>query len=419
VKIIGLQVENIKKLRAIEIRPDSNLVQITGRNGSGKTSLLDAIYWAIAGERNIQAEPIRRGAESALIKLDLGEFRVTRKFSSKEDGDYTTSLTVENEAGTRMDKPQNVLNAIYGSLTFDPLLFLRDKAADQFNTLKGLVPEVDFNAIAAADRADREERTTVNRRAKELRAQAEGIVLPPGKVPAKVDLATLEKKLGDAAEHNTLVERRKAQRQAVMDRCETRTREIAEFRDMIAKLEALQAEDVALLESAEALPEPIDVTQVRADLEAARSGNAAAALAEQKASIEARARAAEEESAALTKKIEKREEEKQAAIAKAKMPVDGLGFGDECILLDGLPFEQASGARQLRVSVAIAAALNPTLRIIRITDGSLLDKDAMAWLEKFADESDMQVWIELVGDGPTGFVIENGHLASDEPEEAV
>ncbi len=42
-KIIKLQSENIKKLKAIEIKPDSNLIQITGANAQGKTSVLDSI----------------------------------------------------------------------------------------------------------------------------------------------------------------------------------------------------------------------------------------------------------------------------------------------------------------------------------------------------------------------------------------
>lgn len=47
-KIIALQAENVKRLVAIEIRPDGNLVQITGKNGAGKTSVLDCIWWALA-----------------------------------------------------------------------------------------------------------------------------------------------------------------------------------------------------------------------------------------------------------------------------------------------------------------------------------------------------------------------------------
>lgn len=419
-KVISLSVENLKKIIAVEIRPDGNLVQITGKNGMGKTSILDSIWFAMAGGRAIQAEPIRKGCEIALIKLDLGELKITRKFTAKEEGGFTTSITVENAAGTRLQSPQNVLDAVLGALTFDPLAVTRMKPSDQFDMFKGFVEGVDFAVLASEDKADFEERTTVNRRAKELRAQAEGIALPAGAVPKRVDVAALEQKLGDAADHNTALERRRNQRQAFVDSVAERRAELVELRERIAGLEQQIKEGDEKLAAAEVLPEAIDVADVRDALSVARQGNVVADSAARKASLEAQAKAAEEEALLLTRKMEKREADKQAAIAAAKMPVEGLGFAGETVTLDGFPFEQASAARQLRAAVAIAAAMNPKLRIIRISDGSLLDDDAMAWLGQFAEEQDMQVWIERVdGSGTVGFVIENGMLKSDEPEDSI
>jgi len=105
----------------------------------------------------------------------------------------------------------------------------------------------------------------------------------------------------------------------------------------------------------------------------------------------------------------KQEEEKAAKIAAAKMPVPGLSFGDGMVVLNGVPFDQASDAEQLRTSIAIAMALNPKLRVIRVRDGSLLDEESMKLLEQMADSKDYQVWIERVdGSGKVGFVLEDG-----------
>jgi recombinational DNA repair ATPase RecF len=60
-KIIELQAENVKRLRAVTITPEGNIVEISGRNGQGKTSVLDAIWWAVSGTTHIQAVPIRKG----------------------------------------------------------------------------------------------------------------------------------------------------------------------------------------------------------------------------------------------------------------------------------------------------------------------------------------------------------------------
>ena len=122
-KIIELRAENIKRLPAVNIRPDGNVVEITGKNGQGKTSVLDAIWWALEGKENIQAAPIRRGATEAHIKLDIGQLKVTRTFKAVDGGHYTTTITVENDEGARFPSPQKVLDSLLGELSFDPLAF--------------------------------------------------------------------------------------------------------------------------------------------------------------------------------------------------------------------------------------------------------------------------------------------------------
>lgn len=101
-------------------------------------------------------------------------------------------------------------------------------------------------------------------------------------------------------------------------------------------------------------------------------------------------------------------------MAQAEFPVDGLGFDDSGVTYQGVPFAQASAAEQLRVSVAIAMALNPTVRVIRIADGSLLDSENVALIGEMAADRGYQVWLETVrdagADGP-GIVIEDGQVA--------
>ena len=416
--ITEFRATNFMKLSAVSIRPDRSVVRITGRNEQGKTSVLNGLWVALAGAAVAGPVPIRQGEEEAEIRVNLGaigypsggeDLKVRRTFKMKDDGRVTTSVTVEGKQG-RLQSPQAVLDALVGALSFDPLAFTRMKAADQFNTLRSLVPGVDFDAIKEANDKDTAERTVVNRRAKELRAQAEGIVLPPGTIPKMVDVAALEQKLGDAATHNSAVLASKAQRDAAAEKIAALTAQIAALCD---ERDDLQER----LSAAKPLPDLIDVADVQAKLAAARAGNRIVDLNSQRARLEAEAAGNEEKSTALTKALSDREEAKRAAIAKAKMPVEGLGFGDDCITLDGLPFEQASSARQLRTAVMIATASNPRLRVIRIKDGGLLDDDAFKWLGEFCEEQDMQCWIESVDStGTVGFVLEDGHLKGDEPE---
>lgn len=461
-KIITLTAENVKKLVAVEISPTGNLVEITGKNGQGKTSVLDCIWWALAGASHIQSAPIRKGATEARICLDLGDIVVTRTFEMKEGAEMTTKVLVENADGARFPSPQKMLDALLGELSFDPLAFSRMGKREQFDVLRRFVPGFDFDAADAANKADYDRRTDINRQAKDARTLAAGILVPENAPTERVDEAALVDELQRAGDHNAQIETRKAAREAAAlkvtdlrtqaDNTESRIasaviakqtacdatvadlqRQIEEITTRIGRTKEAAATDIAdlkaglvsdvaayrkeagelqtKLDAAAPLPAPIDTAAVRQQIEAAQRVNALVVAAQQRAQHVTRAETLEAQSDGLTKAREGRESAKRAAIATASLPVDGITFGDGEILLAGVPFDQASDAEQLRASIAIAMASNPKLRVIRVRDGSLLDTDALKLLSDMADERDYQVWVERVeSDGKVGFVLEDGRL---------
>lgn len=416
-RIIEFRAENFKKLKIVEIRPDTDVVEITGRNGQGKTSVLDAILAALGGTREIQMKPIRTGCERASIRLDLGEILIERRFKKDDENPkgYTTDVIVSTAEGSRFKKPQDILDALVGDFTFDPLAFARMPAKEQFEALKKLVPGVDFAAHERADREDFEARTTENRNAATYKAQADAIILPAGKVPARVDVEELETQLAEAGERNASIER-------AQDKRDGATNRITVIDEQMRVLQGERDELQKALDEAKPLPPPIDTAKVRADLTAAREGNAIADKADRRRALEAQATAEKDKADARTKAMKEREEQRRQAVAKAKMPIKGLGFGDGYLTLNDEPFEQASDAQQLQASIALAAFMNPRLRIARVRDGNHLDDIARIELERFAASNNLQVWVERVdSSGTIGFALENGELKSDqpEPEEAV
>ena len=130
-KIVSLEAENVKFLKAIRIETDGSLVVIGGDNASGKSSILDSIEYAINGATSIPSEPIRKGKKKARIVVDLGNIVVTRTFTSKG-----TNLTVKGKDGAVFGTPQSLLNELVGKLTFDPLEFSRMDVAKQAEVLK-------------------------------------------------------------------------------------------------------------------------------------------------------------------------------------------------------------------------------------------------------------------------------------------
>jgi hypothetical protein len=94
--------------------------------------------------------------------------------------------------------------------------------------------------------------------------------------------------------------------------------------------------------------------------------------------------------AALITFIEAIETERQDTLSKTTMPVPGLSFDDDGILYNGLPLAQCSDVEKLMVSMEISMALNPTLRVLRIKDDSLLDKNNLAILQGMIRERQFQ-----------------------------
>lgn len=422
-KIIEFQAENIKKLKVVVIKPKGHIVELTGKNGSGKTSVLDSILYDLAGTEDLPSKPIRSGADKGGIFIDLGDYKVVRKFTASGN-----VLIVEGKNGARFQKPQQLLDSLFGDLSFDPLAFTRMKPKEQAAELQRLSRlEIDPAAIDQANAEDYAARTVVNREAKQLQAQADAITFVAELPEKPIDVSKLIAQLEIAGTENTkIVELQGAitrRRDANAQRRNTITNNMGRVAELKAELEELEAsiklssevaaeEDKAI--AAIKIPEPFDTSALRDNIADATATNSQIEKRTRKEELQAQLEAKEKEAEELTKRMKEREAEKEAAIAKADMPVEGLGFADGEVTYKGLPLNQASGAEQLRVSLAIAMAGSPEARIILIKDGSLLDPESMEIITKMAEARDYQIWIERVDtSGKVGIVMEDGEVIAD------
>lgn len=416
--IIRLEAENVKTLRAVAIEPDGAVVQITGANGSGKSSVLDAMYYALAGKGALPSQPVREGEDQARIMLDLGELIVTRKISA----DGTTSLSVMTPDGAKFGSPQSMLDAMLGALTFDPLAFSRMKAKeqrDEIARLAGLTEMLD--TLAGMDRADFDARTDVNRDLKQAEARLAAMPVVPACEP--VDVSATLAEIRAAREHNATVEvelqRRENEKQragALWERARTKKQEA---KRLLAEAQALDAEADAIAQPLVDATEPdplMDLTPLEQRLEQAESLNAQHRAHQERALAEQTVAELRAQSEAYTASLKAREAERAAVIAAADMPVPGLGLSADGVTLNGHPLDQASSAEQLRLATAIAMARDTKLRVLRIKDGSLLDAQSLAVIGDMAETHNWQVWLEVVDtSGQVGIVMRDGAVAAVHP----
>lgn len=402
-KIISLKSTNFKGLKAVEIRPDGNMVAIHGKNGAGKTCVLDSIAVALGGvDKTKTPKPVRDGEAKAEIVLETEDLTVTRRFTAAGG----TSLLVKSKDGATFSAGQTKVDSLLGKLSLDPFAFTQLDAKKQREQLLELVElPFDLAEIDAEHKRIFAERADVGRDSKAIGEVVVDATLPleetsAGEIIASIRAAEDAKREVLAAENSTRIA-------------------AGNVSDLKAKIAALAADlsswETELKERSAALramARPADPAPLEAQLAvveetnaAIRSNNAAIQQAKKKASLSDEYNKLSDDLAAIEKR-------KADGLAAAKFPVDGLSFDSDGVTFNGVPFTQVNSGIQLETSLALAASLNPALRVIRIAEGSLLDDDALKRVSAFADTHDFQIWVEVVGEGDgTGIIIEDGEVA--------
>lgn len=412
--VVQLTAENVKRLHAVTVRPNGALVVIGGRNAQGKSSLLDSIEMALAGADAIPIEPVRHGARRARIIVDLGEIVVERTFSAKG-----TQLVVRDKDGNEKSSPQKLLNTLCARVAFDPLEFARMEPKKQDEVLRKLCPEADTSDLDAARAKVFDQRTELNREIKRLEARIDAMPIQAGVPKEPIDVKETAAEL--KRRHEANAKRAEASRQIDARREDLAglDRAIGEKREQVKRLEAditaamTERETMAasVLRAEQELPGEESTAELQAKLENAEGTNAKVRAAAERKAVDEELIAKTSEADLLTDTLMSLDEEKSGRLAKAQFPIAGLGFDETGPMFGGVPLAQASQAEQLRVSVAIGAALNPKVKVMLVREGSRLDDDGMRLLAELAEQTGSQVWVERVGTkDPSAVVIEDGEV---------
>jgi DNA repair exonuclease SbcCD ATPase subunit len=441
-RILGLVAENFKRLRLVEIVPKGRVVKISGANGQGKTSVIDAFRTALAGKKRTQEMPVRKGAGNAKIRMLLGGEKVEWVVKRTIAPNGTQQLTVESGKGVVQGRPQELLDALQGEICMDPTEFVRMKPKEQAEILRRIVKlYVDVEAINNANDEDFKERTAIGRDVKQIEGELAGMNKQEGLPAEKVDDGALLEAINGATQKNQAAMLVAAAKNKAKSVWETEVREVENSRtrlseqetrihdlkeslrkatDQLENLKEDGAEQMAAMNAAKAeyelapVGEYVDTMELTAQLQSAQLVNREIDKRVRYDAVRVKLDGKRREYDTLTRAMEDRTEKKRQALNTAKMPVEGLTFDENQVLFRGVPLEQMGEAEQILICTRIAMSENPKLRVLPILHGESMDDAMLVKLEEIAEEMDFQILMSLVDtSGKVGFVIEDGMVKTE------
>ncbi len=393
-----ITVDNWMKIRhaVVEFDPENGEITfITGKNGSGNTSLFHALRSALGGKRFVPQEPVRRGAAQAEVAV-IDDKYITELVVKP---DRSTETTLRSADGVqKFKKPAQLLGEFYHDIGFDVGQFVDMKPQERREAFRKLLG-LDFDELDGKRQAAFDERTIVKRKADELTAQLRE--LPKVEAPDKeTSVSELSAKLTARTKKNG----ERATAHILVLSCHQRVIELED------QLTAAENEVEKAEESEAAHGDGEDIAPIEKAMSEAENTNRNVRQNTERATKVAELEAAEKKAGEFTDAIKKVDADKQLMIEAADMPIEGVAFGDDDITYNGLPFSQASHSDQLEISAAISAAINPS-GLALIEHGEKFDSEHRKALARALGGK--QAIMEIATDGePIGIVFEDGEVVT-------
>jgi len=419
--IVELTARNVLNLRAVRITPDKKVVVLTGKNGAGKSNILDIIQALLEGLK--LKMPILSGEEKAVATLDLGSIKIRKRWTPK--GEALEVFEILPDGNKRsFSSPQTFLNELTGKMV-DPmklLLMLNDDKKKFHETLSKLVG-LDFADLKEEESLVREERKKVNDRIRAAIAQLKEMTAPAPETPDEE--ITFKEKLNNLnrlREKRAIFEKVSDGKRRLIDLVEAKNKnrelmekEIEEIKKKIV-METQEIDDIKTKIEAIVFPDEISASQIldaEKEIETLEETNAKIRHAIRYRRAVKEAEKYKDESEKLTQKLERIEQDKQTRVAQCTFPVEGLSLTEDEVFYNGKPIDVASDGQKIIIFTKMAMALSPDIKVLVIRDGSLLDSDNFRAICSLAESEGYEIWVEKVDEsGQIGIFIENGEIIS-------
>ena len=421
VTITALEAENVKRIKAVAFAPSpTGLTLVGGNNNQGKTSVLDALAWALGGERFRPDAAQRDGAIApAHLKVTLSNGVVVERKGKN------ASLTVTDPTGRRSG--QQLLNAFVEPLALDLPRFMdaSDKEkADILLRIIGIGAELHTRDLEIKGLYDK--RTFTGQLAAQKKHFAEEMISYPEAPDEPVSASELIRQQQDILARNGENQRLRAQYAELEQQVQQCVDELKRTRERIATLQQLadelDAKHTKLFNQRETARKTVSQLQDEstAELEASirdieeTNRKVRANLEKSRAEDEAAQYASEYDR--LTESIQQKRAERMALLNGADLPLPGLSVEDGVLTYKGKHWRDISGSDQLRVAAAIVRRLNPDCGFVLLDKLEQMDMTTLTEFGRWLEAEHLQAIATRVSTGSEcQIIIEDGMVKDAEP----
>lgn len=415
IKINKLEIENVKRIKAVKIEPTKNgLTIVGGNNNQGKTSVLDSIAWALGGDRYKPSEATRNGSvvpPNLHIVMSNG-LVVERKGKN-------SSLKVTDPNGNKGG--QQLLNDFVEQLALDLPKFMESSGKEKAQTLLKIIGVGDqLTALEQQEKELYNERLYVGRTADQKAKFAKEQPYYPDAPKDLVSPSDLIKQQQEILARNGENQKKRDQavdlhveRNRLAEKVNSLEEELKRYKEQLTQVdydmtiayktvEELQDESTAELEESIANIEEIN-RKVRANLD--------------KDKAEEDARTYQDQYTELTKKIESVRDEKTNLLNTADLPLPELSVKDGELVYKGQQWDNMSGSDRLKVSTAIVRKLNPKCGFVLLDKLEQMDLDTLHEFGHWLEQEGLQAIATRVSTGDEcSIIIEDGYVKGKESD---
>lgn len=418
IKINSLELDDVKRIRAVKLEPsESGLTIIGGKNNQGKTSVLDSIAWALGGDKFRPSGAAREGsAVPPHLKVKLSNGIIVERCGKNSD------LKVTDESGNRGG--QQLLNAFISTFALDLPKFMESSSKDKAAVLLQIIGVGDKLA-----EYDTQENKLYNRRL-EIGRIAEQKAKYAAELPEYDGVPKEPVSASELIHQQQEILARNGENQRKRDRAEQLkaahaniTSRIEILRSQLSELETQQnsiSEDLKIAEQSAAFLYDESTAELENNIRDIESINIKIRSNLDKEKAEMEAKQYKDEYDSLTGMIETVRADRRKLLDDAALPLPGLSVDNGELTYNGAKWDCMSGSEQLRVAAAIVRKLNPECGFVLMDKLEQMDIETLNEFGTWLEAEGLQAIATRVSTGDEcSIIIEDGYVKGKAPEEPI